>query len=163
MAYHVPSGSRVVRGSTQTVAGLGFSTGIPGVDVDLGGVTINTSDIANKIVGALWPPVEQKVNALVPVVANTAIDIAKARMPELIGVAMPLIKKEVPGLIDMAWPQVEGKANKFISTYEARYTSMAKAELGPLEAWTKYTTPVLIGMGIVGLLVTAAALKTLKK
>ena len=162
MAYHVPSGSRVVRGSTRTVAGLGIDLG-GGVSIGTDGVTINTTDIANKVVGALWPPVEAKVNALVPVVANTAIDIAKSRMPELVNTAMPLIKAQIPGIIDTAWPQVETKANKLISTYEARYTSMAKAELGPLESLTKYTTPVLIGMGIVGLLVTAAALKTLKK
>ena len=149
MSYHVQRLATVLPlRPTRSVRGLGLDLGIPGVNVGTEGVTINTTDIANKIVGIMWPPVEQKVNALVPVIVDTAVTRVKARLPEL---------------IDVAWPILEKKANALIGTYETRYMGMASAQLGPYQALTKYATPVLLGLAALGVLVGAAAIKTLKK
>ena len=113
-----------------------------------GGIDINS--LANSLVNALWPPIESKVEAMVPVVANAAIDAVKARMPELVDA----IKPQIPVLLNTAMPMIEKEANKLAAQYEARY-------LGTLGNYLKYEKPIFFGIIIVGGLVAAAAVKTL--
>ena len=122
---------------------------LQGLGISISG-SIDVASLANSLVNALWPPIESKVEGMVPVVANAAIDAVKARMPELVDA----IKPQIPVLLNTAMPMIEKEANKLAAQYEARY-------LGTLGNYLKYEKPIFFGIIIVGGLVAAAAVKTL--
>ncbi|MFA4971395.1 MAG: hypothetical protein WC683_02195 [bacterium] len=147
--------------------GLGFSvTG----SLD---VSALASQLTQQILGAVWPPVEEKINQVVPVVANMAIDVAKARLPELIDTAKPklaevidtVVKPKIPGLVDAAKPKIPELLNIALPIAEKRINTLAaayeKKYMGIVLTITKYAKPIAMGAAVVGVLVAAASIKTL--
>jgi hypothetical protein len=115
--------------------GLGLTINTP-----VGKINIDTAAIGNEVINGIWPNVEGKVKAMLPGVIDMAMNRVEAEVPKLLGKVLPMAVTEV---------------QKVLGQYEARY-------MGMVRSYQKFATPVAVGALAVAVLISAAAVITIR-